>query len=179
MRIKRSGPKPNILSALGIRPLILRANRRIPLHILSCSSRNVSGVKLCVIQIKSDTVAQTKFHSILEDAMRAINFEIQSEQFLLSSNRALAFNESCSSDLVGLVKSIQPEAVLISDDTIASHLFTNNRKKFDVGETCVLDDLDIPVVEFSAPSILLRDFREKRRFWKQLVELEAFLHKAS
>ena len=57
--------------------------------------------------------------------------------------------------------------------------YKNNRKKFDVGETCVLDDLDIPVVEFSAPSILLRDFREKRRFWKQLVELEAFLHKAS
>ena len=179
MRIKRSGPKPNILSALGIRPLILRANRRIPLHILSCSSRNVSSVKLCVIQIKSDTVAQTKFHSILEDAMRSINFEIQSEQFVLSSNRELASNESCSSDLVGLVKSIQPEAVLISDDTIASHLFTNSRKKFDVGETCVLDDLDIPVVEFSAPSILLRDFREKRRLWKQLVELEAFLRKAS
>ena len=179
MRIKRSGPKPNILSALGIRPLILRANRRIPLHILSCSSRNVSSVKLCVIQIKSDTVAQTKFHSILEDAMRSINFEIQSEQFVLSSNRELASNESCSSDLVGLVKSIQPEVVLISDDTIASHLFTNSRKKFDVGETCVLDDLDIPVVEFSAPSILLRDFREKRRLWKQLVELEAFLHKAS
>lgn len=179
MRIKRSGPKPNILSALGIRPLILRANRRIPLHILSCSSRNVSSVKLCVIQIKSDTVAQTKFHSILEDAMRSINFEIQSEQFVLSSNRELASNESCSSDLVGLVKSIQPEVVLISDDTIASHLFTNSRKKFDVGETCVLDDLDIPVVEFSAPSILLRDFREKRRLWKQLVELEAFLRKAS
>ena len=179
MRIIRSGPKPNILSALGIRPLSLRENRRIPLHILSCSSRNVSSVKLCVIQIKSDTVAQTKFHSILEDAMRSINFEIQSEQFVLSSNRELASNESCSSDLVGLVKSIQPEVVLISDDTIASHLFTNSRKKFDVGETCVLDDLDIPVVEFSAPSILLRDFREKRRLWKQLVELEAFLRKAS
>ena len=122
---------------------------------------------------------QDSSFSILEGAMRAINFEIQSEQFVLSSPLALASNESGRSDLVDLVKSIQPGVVLISDDSIAGHLFTNNRTKLDIGEICLLDDLDIPVVEFTATSILLRDFREKRRLWRQLVELEAFVLEVS
>jgi len=180
MLTKRSWTKLNILSALGIKPLVLRKNRQVPLHVLSCNNKTAGNVKICVIQIRneSDRVVLKKFYSILEDAMRTINFEIQLEQFVLSSPRALASNESCGSELVGLIKSIRPGAVLISDDSMASHLFIDNRKKFDLGEICVLDDLDIPVVEFCAPSILLRDFREKRRLWKQLVQLEAFLLEA-
>jgi hypothetical protein len=177
MLIKRSEKKFNILSVLGITPLVLRTNKRVPLHVLSYNSKDVSNIKICVIQIKSesDGAPHTKSYSILEDAMRAINFEIQSEQFLLSSPRALAPNESCGSDLLSLLKSIQPRVVLICDDSITGHLRTNNRKKFGVGETCVLDNLDTPIVEMAAPRILLRDFREKRRLWKQLVELEAFV----
>lgn len=181
MLIKRIGKKSNTLSFLGITPLVLRENKRVPLHILSCNSRSASSVKICVIQIKSeiDRAVQGRSFSILENAMRAINFEIESEKFVLSSPRAPAPIEGCNSDLVDLVKNIQPGAVLISNESITDHLFTNNRKKFGIGETSVLDDLDIPIIEITAPSILLGDYREKRRLWKKLVQLKAFLLESS
>ena len=72
MLTKRSRAELNILSALGIRHLVLRKNRRVPLHVISCISKTAGNVKICVIQIRSesDRVVQKKFYSILEDAMR-------------------------------------------------------------------------------------------------------------
>lgn len=166
-----------ILSRLGVTAWALRPNKRAPLHLLVFKSELIAGTRICLIQNRSELYenSRKKFGSIIENAMRAINFFKESEKFLPLSTQASNSDISCTSALTEELLRISPGVVFICDQSIISYMVTNNLKDFGIGEDCVLDKVDIPVVEIPTPNVLLTDFREKRRFWRQLVKIKSFL----
>jgi hypothetical protein len=167
--------RANVLSTLGITPWVLRANKQIPLHLLSFLSEIRDEVKICVIQIQSERDASVlrKQKTILQNAMSSINFEVRAENVISSSV------EACDFDLADQLQIINPSVLLVTDHLIVRHLNTKNLRKAEIGEICVLDKLEIPVIEIPSPGILLEDFREKKYLWSRLLEIQTFLSKAS